>query len=42
MKFFSENVANIDVIRNEKIELVYFILLPFTKSLPKVRVKKIF
>ena len=34
-EFFFNNTAHIDVVRNNKLELVYFILLPFTKSLPK-------
>jgi inositol 1,4,5-triphosphate receptor type 1 len=34
-EFFFNNTAHIDVVRNNKLELVYFILLPYTKSLPK-------
>ena len=34
-RFFYENSAHIDVVRNEKLEIIYFILLPFTKALPK-------
>ena len=34
-EFFFNNTAHIDVVRNNNLELVYFILLPYTKSLPK-------
>ena len=32
-----ENSAHIDVVHSDKLEIVYFILLPFTKYLPKER-----
>ena len=38
--FFFANTAHIDVVRNDKLELVYFILLPFTKQLPKDKKKE--
>jgi hypothetical protein len=34
-EFFINNTASIEVIRNDEIEIVYFILLPFTHMLPK-------
>ena len=34
-EFFFENTAHIDVVRKENLELVYFILLPYAKALPK-------
>lgn len=34
-KFFVTNSAAIEVIRNNEIEIVYFILLPYTHNLPK-------
>lgn len=33
--FYSNNSASIEVIRNDNIEIVYFILLPYTQKLPK-------
>ena len=33
--FFADNTAHIDVVRNEKLEMVYFMLLPYCKLLPK-------
>ncbi|CAD8068825.1 unnamed protein product [Paramecium sonneborni] len=33
--FFYKNSASIEVIRNNEIEIVYFILLPYTHNLPK-------
>ena len=33
--FFFNYTAHIDVIRKNKLELVYFILLPYSKALPK-------
>lgn len=35
MAFFSENTAHIDLVRDEELYLVYFILLPHTHCLPK-------
>ncbi len=34
-RFFYENSAHIDVFRKDKLELVHFILLPYTKAMPK-------
>jgi hypothetical protein len=34
-EFFISNSATIEVIRNDKIEIVYFILLPYVHLLPK-------
>ena len=34
-KFFSSNTAHIDVVRNDKIEVIYFILLPYVHCFPK-------
>lgn len=34
-EFFFTHTAHIDVVRNNKLELVYFILLPYSKALPK-------
>ncbi|EGR30673.1 MIR domain protein [Ichthyophthirius multifiliis] len=33
--FFSDHTAHIDVVRNNQLEIVFFILLPFTDCLPK-------
>ncbi|CAD8132784.1 unnamed protein product [Paramecium pentaurelia] len=33
--FFYKNSASIEVVRNNEIEIVYFILLPYTNNLPK-------
>ena len=33
--FFFEYTAHIDVVRKDKLELVYFILLPYAIALPK-------
>lgn len=33
--FFQDNTAHIDVVRNDKLELVYFMLLPYCHCLPK-------
>lgn len=33
--FYLTNSAHIDVSHGDKLEIVYFILLPFTKYLPK-------
>jgi len=33
--FFYKNCAHIDVVRNDNLEVVYFILLPYTHCLPK-------
>jgi len=35
MKFFSQNSAHIEVLKNKVIEKVYFIKLPFCHELPK-------
>lgn len=35
MKFFSTNSSHIDIVRNDLLELVYFIRLPATNCLPK-------
>ena len=34
-EFFFNYTAHIDVVRKNKVELVYFILLPYIKALPK-------
>ena len=34
-EFFITNSATIEVVRNEKLELVFFFLLPHTKNMPK-------
>lgn len=34
-EFFITNTASIEVIRNDQIEIIYFILLPYTHLLPK-------
>lgn len=33
--FFFDNCAHIDVVRDEQLEQIYFIKLPYTKFLPK-------
>jgi hypothetical protein len=35
MKFYAENTSHIDIVRNDALELVYFIRLPATNCLPK-------
>lgn len=35
MKFYSQNTSHIDIVRNDELELVYFIRLPATNCLPK-------
>ena len=35
VNFYIANSAHIEVVHGDKLELVYFILLPYTKFLPK-------
>ena len=37
MKFFEKNSAHIEILKNEDVEKIYFILNPFCKFLPNVK-----
>lgn len=42
MKFFEKNSAHIEILKNEEVQKVYFILNPFCKFLPNVKISIFF